>query len=135
MRFDDAGNLGQGRQAVALYGFEVSQKKMRTRRDCQAGLDCGLAEIQPIEILNVLRYVERKGNLETTHRLRLFCSRVFKYGVCTARNQTDPAALLTGALRTPKTKHHAAILDPAGVGALLRALDAFDGFQARLERP
>lgn len=88
-----------------------------------------IAEIEPIEILNVLRQVERKGNLETTHRLRSLCSRVFKYAIWTARAKTDPADSLTGALRTPKIRHHAAIIEPEGVGALLRALDAFEGFK------
>ncbi len=49
-----------------------------------------IAEIQPIDILNVLRTVERKGNLETAHRLRSFTSRVFKYAVWTSRAQADP---------------------------------------------
>ncbi len=37
--------------------------------------------------------------------------------------------MLTGALRTPKIKHHAAIMEPERVGALLRAIDGFDGFK------
>ena len=52
---------------------------------------------------------------------------MFRYGVATTRCKRDISADLKGALITPKVKHHAAILDPAGVGALLRAIDTFDG--------
>jgi hypothetical protein len=51
--------------------------------------------------------------------------RVFRYAVATARTDTDPAALLKGALVAPRVKHHAALIDPADVGQLLRAIDAY----------
>ncbi|HTM81520.1 MAG TPA: integrase arm-type DNA-binding domain-containing protein [Asticcacaulis sp.] len=86
-----------------------------------------IAEIEAYQILDVLRKVERKGNLETAHRMRSFASRVFKYAIWTTRAKADPAALLAGALRTPKVTHHAAILEPKRVGELLRSLDAFEG--------
>ena len=34
---------------------------------------------------------------------------------------------LRGALTTPQVSHRATIVDPAGIGALLRAIDGFDG--------
>jgi integrase len=71
--------------------------------------------------------VEERGHLETARRLRSFASRVFRYAVATARASSDPAALLRGALVAPKVKHHAAILDEKGVGALLRAIEGFNG--------
>jgi integrase len=87
-----------------------------------------IAEIEPVEILNLLRSVEKRGNLETAHRLRSFTSRIFKYAIWTTRARTDPAALLSGALRTPKVQNHAAIVEAGPLGQLLRAIDAFDGF-------
>jgi XTP/dITP diphosphohydrolase len=42
------------------------------------------------------------------------------------------AADLRGALTAPKVKHHAALLEPQAVGALLRAIDAFDGQPATI---
>ncbi|KTE23894.1 MULTISPECIES: integrase arm-type DNA-binding domain-containing protein [unclassified Sphingopyxis] len=84
-------------------------------------------EISPVELLGALKKVEAKGHLETARRMRSFASRVFRYAVATARAKADPAATLRGALVAPKVTHHAAILDAKGVGALLRAIDGYDG--------
>lgn len=56
-----------------------------------------------------------------TSKLRL--ARMFRYAVATLRAERDPAQVLRGALTTPKVKHHAAILEPARVGELMRAND------------
>lgn len=87
-----------------------------------------ISEIEPFEVLEVLRKVERKGNLETAHRLRSFAGRVFRYAIWTSRAKADPTAMLAGALRTPKVVNHAAIVEAKPLGGLLRALDAFEGF-------
>lgn len=86
-----------------------------------------IAEIEPYELLEALKKVEASGRLETAKRLLAFSSRVFRYGVATARAKRNIAADLQGALVAPKVKHHAAIIDPEGVGGLLRAIDGFQG--------
>ena len=86
-----------------------------------------IAEIEPYELLAVLKRVELSGRHETAKRLLAFAGRVFRYAVATTRARRDIAADLQGALISPKVKHHAAIIDPKGVGALLRAIDGFDG--------
>ena len=47
--------------------------------------------------------------------------------MATGRAKADPAALLKGALISPKARYYAAILDPAKLGELLRAIDDFSG--------
>ena len=84
-------------------------------------------EISPAELLAALKKAETRGHLETARRMRSFASRVFRYAVSTARAAADQAAALRGALVAPKATHHAAILDVKGVGALLRAIDGYDG--------
>lgn len=86
-----------------------------------------IGEIDSPEMLTVLRRVESRGHLETAQRLKSVCSQVFRYAVATGRAQRDPTADLCGALKTPKTRHHASITDPAKVGELLRAIDGFGG--------
>lgn len=86
-----------------------------------------IAEIEPAELLAVLKKVEAKGKRETARRLRSFASSVFRFGVATTRCKTDPAAFLVNALAAPKVKHHAAILDPIKVGEFLRAMDKYTG--------
>lgn len=84
-------------------------------------------QITPVELLAALKTVESRGHLETARRMRSLASRVFRYAVATGRAVSDPAAALRGALVAPKAKHHAAILDPVGVGALMRAIEGYEG--------
>lgn len=86
-----------------------------------------ISDIEPAELLAPLKKIERKGNHETANLCRSFAGRVFRYGVATSRCKTDPAALLQGALIAPKVKHYAAITDPIKFGALLRAIDIYEG--------
>ena len=86
-----------------------------------------IAEIEPAELLAVLKRLEAKGHRETARRTRAFASRVFKHGVATTRCKDDPAALLSDALSAPIVRHHAAILEPVKLGAFLRAIDAYSG--------
>ena len=86
-----------------------------------------VADIVPTDILAVLKQVERRGKLETARRLLQLASNVFRYAVATARLASDPTRDLRGALIAPKPKHHGAITDPAQVGALLRAIDGYEG--------
>lgn len=86
-----------------------------------------IADLKPLDVLAALKRIEAKGKLETARRCRSFASRVFRYAVATGRAETDPTSVLRGALITPKTKHHSAILDPDAVGELLRSIDAYSG--------
>ncbi len=87
-----------------------------------------VAEIEPYELLAVLKKVELSGRYETAKRLLAFAGRVFRFAVATARAGRNVAADLEGALVSPKVKHHAAIIEPAAVGGLLRAIEGFDGY-------
>lgn len=84
-------------------------------------------DVDPQMLLAALKKIEARGNYETSKKVRSFASRVFRYAVATGRAKSDPAHLLSGALISPKAKHHAAILDPKKLGELLRAIDAFSG--------
>lgn len=86
-----------------------------------------VAEITPGQLLATLRKVEGKGHLETARRMRSLAGRIFRYAVATSRATSDPSALLRGALTAPTVKHHSAIIEPIRVGALLRAINGYDG--------
>lgn len=80
------------------------------------------------DILKVLRRIEARGLNETAHRVRSLCGRIFRYAVSTHdRAERDVAADLQGALAPTKTKHFAAITEPRQIGALLRAIDGYQG--------
>ena len=86
-----------------------------------------VAEIKAAEVLAILKHLERRGTLETAKRVRATIGAVIRYAIATARAESDPTTALAGAVIAPKVKHRAAILDPAELGAFLRAVDQFDG--------
>lgn len=71
--------------------------------------------------------VAPKGNLETARRSLQFAGSVFRFAVATVRLASDPTRDLRGALTSPRTAHFAAVVEPGRVGALLRAIDGYDG--------
>jgi integrase len=89
-----------------------------------AGLgDRSIGEIEAPDLLTVLRRVEAQGKHESVSKLRSTASAIFRFGIATGVCTRDPAADLRGALTSVKATPHAAIIDPAEVGKLLRAID------------
>ena len=86
-----------------------------------------IADIEPHEVLEAMRRVEAHGRHETARKALGFAGRVFRHAIVTARASTNPAAHLLGALTAPKPRHFAALIEPAAVGGLLRAIDTYDG--------
>jgi integrase len=86
-----------------------------------------IAEIAAPEVLATLRRVESRGRLETARRMRATIGEVFRYAVATGRAEGDPTGALRGALTMPQVVHRAAIIDPDGLGGLLRAIDGHSG--------
>lgn len=85
-------------------------------------------EITVPVLLTVLQEVEASGRLETARRLRSFAGRVIKHAILTGRADYNPAPMLQRVLKTPKVRHHPAIIDPEALGALLGAIEAYEGF-------
>lgn len=115
----------KGREGLAQATLEKQRWLLKL-----LGADFGkrpVADITPQELLHELRKHERRGRLEATKQLRSFASRVFRYAAATARAERDPAQLLIGALTTAKVKHFPAITDPSAFGALLRAIEDYQG--------
>ncbi|MGA9667212.1 MAG: integrase arm-type DNA-binding domain-containing protein [Gallionella sp.] len=86
-----------------------------------------ITEITPPELLKVLRRIEERGAVESAHRLRNYCSSIFRYAIATGRAERDASADLRGALPPSVTQHRAAITDPKAIGELLRAIDGYQG--------
>jgi integrase len=79
------------------------------------------------DLLDMLRRIEKRGALYTAHKTLQNCGQVFRYAIATARGTGDPSTALKGALPPQKPTHHASIADPKEVGALLRAIDDYEG--------
>lgn len=99
-------------------------------------------QITPSHVLDVLQRAEKKetdtrtrkqgadtrivGGGTVVLRLRQIISGVFDHAVSTLRADTNPAAPIRGAFKTPRTTHKTP-LTPAQIGELMRALDDYSG--------
>ncbi len=79
------------------------------------------------ELLSVIQRIEKRGALETAHRVLGNCGQVFRYAVATGRAERDPSGDLRGALPPAKVKHLAAVTEPQQVAELLRVMDGYEG--------
>jgi integrase len=86
-----------------------------------------ITEIKAPEMLAVLKRIEARGKHETAHRVRSECGNVFRYAVATGRAEQDPTIHLRGAISAVSRKNRPAILDPARIGELMRAIDGYRG--------
>lgn len=86
-----------------------------------------IADISSAELLQALRKIEARGAIETAHRAKQTAGQVFRFAVATGRAQRDPTPDLKEALQSREKQHLSAITDPAQVGKLLLAIDAFQG--------
>lgn len=86
-----------------------------------------IADIEPADLLGVLRKIEDRGAIETAHRVKDLCGQVFRYGIVIGKCKRNPAADLRDALAPVPTRHHAAIVDPDRAGELLRAVRNYHG--------
>ena len=86
-----------------------------------------VSEVSVPEVLTVLRRLEERS-IDAAHRLRTIISLVMRYAVSTGRADRDPCNDLRGALKPrPKKKNFAALIEPAQVAELLRAIDRYRG--------
>tara|TARA_R110001592_G_scaffold363043_3_gene679806 strand:+ start:7863 stop:9098 length:1236 start_codon:yes stop_codon:yes gene_type:complete len=84
-------------------------------------------QITAPELLMSLRKVEARGAVDMAHRVKQTAGQVFRYGVATGRCERDPTGDLKGALQPVTKTHFAAITEPAKVGGLMLAIEAYDG--------
>jgi len=125
-------------EAVAREWLENQRNRLalRYRALLQARLEADIfpqigsrpiTDIDAPELLEMLRKVEKRGVIETAHRLRQLCGQVFRYAIVTGRAKNDLSADLRGALKsTGRPRGHKAMqLDE--VPTFLQVLGAYDG--------
>lgn len=89
--------------------------------------DKPVAEIEPPELLEAIRKIERRGAVPLARRTLQACGQVFRYAVATGRATRDPTQDLRGALRSPGPRPRRAALKVDELPAFMRALEAYDG--------
>lgn len=84
-------------------------------------------EIEPSDVLAVLRPIQASGKVETAHRIRVIIGQVFRYALATSRVRYDPTVALRDALMSASSSHFAAATEPKRVGEILRMIDGYEG--------
>ena len=88
-----------------------------------------VAEINAPEVLDVCRRIEKRGAIETAHRVKVVISQVMRYAIATGRADRDPCPDLRGALQPVQPQPLPSLTEPSQVAELLRAIDAYKGTQ------
>lgn len=84
-------------------------------------------------LLDTLRKIERRGAIETARRIRQSLSAVFVHAIATGIATTDPAAIITKALKPqPKAKHQPAATDLAELRRILSTTEASGAYPVTL---
>jgi len=86
-----------------------------------------ISEIDPAEILEVIRKVEKRDAVVLAGRLLQVCSQIFPYAVATQRARSDPTRDLRGALRSRGPAKHRSALKASDLGPFMRSLADYPG--------
>jgi len=84
-------------------------------------------EISTAELLTALRRVESRGAIDTAHRICQYLNNIGIYSVACGYIENNPANNLVKALTQTLKRPMAAITEPKRIGALLKAIDDFEG--------
>jgi integrase len=125
-------------QAVADEWFELRKDmwaksyadRLRSRLDADLLPELGsrpIASIEPIEVLDAIRKVEKRDAVEMAKRIMQMASAIFRFGVATSRCTRDPTFDLRGALRPAKEVRGRSALPAAELPDFLQRLAAYDG--------
>ncbi len=91
--------------------------------------DTLIDDVSPSALLGAFQALEAEGKHETAHRLRGLADNVFCYAIAAQLTNANPAAAIAKALAPAITVHRAAIVEPVGVGRLLRSVWGYMGSQ------
>lgn len=83
-----------------------------------------IAEIEPMELVGIMRTVEASGTFETRDRLLQSIGAVFKYAIATGRAKYNPAEIRMALADRPKVEHFNCI-PMEELPAFLRAVTAY----------
>jgi integrase len=87
--------------------------------------DKPLKKIDAPMILTILRRIEKRGTLETAHKIKSHISQIMRYGIACGLVYSNPARDLTWALSPKRHTPRAAITEPRHMGQLMRDIEAF----------
>jgi len=116
------------KQSAKWVDLHASRIMLRLENDIFPWLGSRpIAEISAKDFLSTVNRIVDRGATESAHRVLQNCGQVMRYAIATGRAERNPVADLKGALPAVKQTHHAAIVEPGAIGALLRSIDGYQG--------
>ena len=116
---------------TAITRKEITQNRITTLLEHDIFPFIGSVPINtlgPRDVLNkALRKIEARGSVDTAHRAKQICGRVFRYGVAVGLAERDVTSDLRGALAEIPKSHFAAITEPKQAGELMRSIYGYTG--------
>ena len=110
---------------------EVTQKRITTLLEQDVFPFIGkmpIHTIGPRDVLEkVVRKVEARGSIDTSHRAKQICGQIFRYAVAVGLAERDVTSDLRGALAEIPKSHFSAITEPKQAGQLLRSIFGYTG--------
>jgi integrase len=82
-----------------------------------------IKEITPLELLDAIKLIEKRGAHEMAHRALQMCGQVFRYALIMGKTKRNVALDIKGALKPRKQEHYRS-LDPKRLPALLEAIES-----------
>ena len=130
----DAGCPGSQRTKGGPSNTTIEQLRKRLEKYVFPGIGSKpIADIGISDVRKVLTKIVGKGRIETAHRVRALCERVWRYAIATERAERNIAADLQGTLApVGYTGGFSAITDERQFAGLLAAIDGFEGFSATM---
>ena len=86
-----------------------------------------ICKITALELLSVIRQIEKRGAIETAKRILHMAGAVFRYAVATGRCERDITADLRGALQPSRKVKHRSSLSAKELPEFLNKLENYDG--------
>lgn len=84
-------------------------------------------ELTATDFLALARRMEKRGAIESGHRILQNCGQVMRYAIATGRADRNPVTDLKGALMPKPKRHYAALTRPDDLAPLVRAIQGYQG--------
>ena len=89
--------------------------------------DKPIRSILPRTMLEALRVIEARGSYEMAHRIKNYCSEIFRFGIPDGRCESDPCRDLSAAMIKPPPVRHRAKIEIKDIPEFFARLNADEG--------
>jgi integrase len=86
-----------------------------------------IATIDPPNLLDAIRTIERRGSVEMAHRVKNHCGEIFRYAIAEEKCRSDPSRDIGAAMKRPAPVQHRAKIEARQLPAFFAKLNQDQG--------